>query len=658
MSKNYSYNVKGTQTINLVNIVTNLNEVMDIVQGGGSGGLSDVQLKNINDKLNLLSNNLQSLTTDVDKYIDETELSQALKEIKDLLDGLVKSTDFTSTVNRLDNIISTINGEINNLKSVTNNFDLTDYAKKSEIDTKVNDTVTDKVKSIENKVVTEVNKTVNDKITEKVTDLVGNIDTKISDKVTEVITTEKTDILRDVDSKVNGVVKETYLTEKLSKVAKIEEVNTFTMTNNFKDIGTDNIVNSNNIKSLSINTYNFNTKVFKYNDSEIIKNEIDKFSIGVTDKDINLITKGKLLVNGVEFKGQEQTYTLPNTVVHNNIENTLTEKLNGTISNFNSYRINDIDVITRDNENHIVFGSNNNNDNNGIVLRCTELYFNNDKINFNLFAKTGDLINYARLDTPNTFLGKITGNEIKANTIETTNLKVNGKNVITDISDFAKLNSTNTFTQKISGIDIESNKLITQELILNGVNVDLNDYTTNNNLISQLEKVIGLTYGGDIQNTNAKVVGKFYYDNINKYFYECIVNNNLTYIDNTKFKAISNKPLSDSLNSDNNSLEIKIYTKTELLKLYRNLETYIIDIVLIIYGKLAIYSGYFVNDDRITNAKFEDKLCIFPVKAKHIMWGSDNLQVMNIGERCILKMSNYFYNNGLSTCFQGVFIIE
>ena len=543
MSSNYQYNVKGTQTINLVNIVTNLNEVMDIVQGGGSGGLSNAQLKNINDKLNLLSNNLQSLTTDVDKYIDETELSQALKEIKDLLDGLVKSNDFTDTVNRLDTIISTINGEISNLKNVTNNFDLTDYVKRSEIDTKINDTVTDKVKSIESKVVTEVNKTVKNKINDKVTELVGNIDTKISDKVTEVITTEKTDILRDVDSKVNGVVKETDLTDKLSKVAKIEEVNTFTKTNNFKSIGTENIVNSNNIKSLSINTDNFNTKMFKYSNIEVMKNETDKFSIGITDKDINLITKGKLLVNGVEFKGQGQTYTLPNTVVHNNVENTLTNKLNGTISNFNKYTINDIDVVTKDTNNNIVFGTSNNK----TVLKGTELYYNNDKIDFNLFSKTSDLSKYAKLDTPNTFLGKITGNEIKANTIETGVLKVNGKNVITDTSDCAKLNSTNTFTQKIKGTDIESNKLITNELILNGVSVNLSNYPTNNDVVKQIEKVIGLSYGGNIQDIGNKTIGKFYFDIVNNYFYECISDNSLIYVDNSKFRPISNKPLSDRI---------------------------------------------------------------------------------------------------------------
>lgn len=402
MADKYSYNVKGSQTINLVNIVTELNEVMSIVQGGGSRGLSNIQIKSINDKLNLLSTNLQNLTTDVDKYIDEDELKLALKEIKDTLNTLVKTNDLTDIVNRLDTTISTINGEISNLKTSFSSIDLTGYVKKNEIENKINEVVTNKVSDIENKVVTEVNKTVKDKITEKVTDLVGNIYTKISDKVTEVITTEKTDILRDVDSKVNGVVKETDLTDKLNKVAKIEEVNTFTKTNNFKDIGTENIVNSNNIKSLSINTDNFNTKVLKYYNIEVMKNETDKFSIGVTDKDINLITKGKLLVNGVEFS-QGQTYTLPNTVLHNDVENTLTEKLNGTISNFNKYTINDIDVVKKNTNNDIVFGT----DSNKTVLKGTELYFNNDKIDFSLFAKTNDLSKYADTDIANTFKNNV-----------------------------------------------------------------------------------------------------------------------------------------------------------------------------------------------------------------------------------------------------------
>ena len=63
----------------------------------------------------------------------------------------------------------------------------------------------------------------------------------------------------------------------------------------------------------------------------------------------------------------------------------------------------------------------------------------------------------------------------------------------------------------------------------------------------RLAEIIGLEYGGNIQDTGAKVTGKFYYDKALKYYYECITTNNLTYNDGSKFRAISNKPLSDKV---------------------------------------------------------------------------------------------------------------
>ena len=63
----------------------------------------------------------------------------------------------------------------------------------------------------------------------------------------------------------------------------------------------------------------------------------------------------------------------------------------------------------------------------------------------------------------------------------------------------------------------------------------------------RLAEIIGLEYGGNIQDTGAKVTGKFYYDKALKYYYECIANNNLTYNDGSKFRVISNKPLSDKV---------------------------------------------------------------------------------------------------------------
>ena len=138
-------------------------------------------------------------------------------------------------------------------------------------------------------------------------------------------------------------------------------------------------------------------------------------------------------------------------------------------------------------------------------------------------------------------------------------LKYNGKNLVNseEISDFAKLNSSNTFTQKIKGTDIESNKIISQELILNGTNVNLSDYITNINLITQIEEIVGLIYGGNIQDTGNKVKGKFYYDNVTKFYYECLENTDLTYNESSKFRAISNKPILDKVEN-----LPRFYTKT------------------------------------------------------------------------------------------------
>lgn len=73
-------------------------------------------------------------------------------------------------------------------------------------------------------------------------------------------------------------------------------------------------------------------------------------------------------------------------------------------------------------------------------------------------------------------------------------------------------------------------------------------YADENYLVSsKLAEILGLEFGGNIQDAGTKTTGKFYYDKALKYYYECIANNNLTYNDGSKFRAISNKPLSDRL---------------------------------------------------------------------------------------------------------------
>jgi hypothetical protein len=72
-------------------------------------------------------------------------------------------------------------------------------------------------------------------------------------------------------------------------------------------------------------------------------------------------------------------------------------------------------------------------------------------------------------------------------------------------------------------------------------------------------KMLGLEFGGNIQDIGNKTKGKFYYDSVTKFYYECIEDNSLTYNDSGKFRAISNKPLSDKVE---NLCEIKEHTFT------------------------------------------------------------------------------------------------
>lgn len=64
---------------------------------------------------------------------------------------------------------------------------------------------------------------------------------------------------------------------------------------------------------------------------------------------------------------------------------------------------------------------------------------------------------------------------------------------------------------------------------------------------NRLAEILGIEFGGNIQDTGNKVKGKFYFDSVTKFYYECIADTNLTYNESSKFRAISNKPLSDKV---------------------------------------------------------------------------------------------------------------
>ena len=131
------------------------------------------------------------------------------------------------------------------------------------------------------------------------------------------------------------------------------------------------------------------------------------------------------------------------------------------------------------------------------------------------------------------------------NTNSTTKLRLNN-------NDYTLLKEYNGNLKQIEAGDFKPNK--TYELTYNRsqfvvINVD-----------SRLNEIMGLEFGGNIQDAGDKVKGKCYFDNVTKFYYECIEDNSLTYNDSGKFRAISNKPISDKV-EDLSKVETKIIEK-------------------------------------------------------------------------------------------------
>ena len=80
---------------------------------------------------------------------------------------------------------------------------------------------------------------------------------------------------------------------------------------------------------------------------------------------------------------------------------------------------------------------------------------------------------------------------------------------------------------------------------------------------NRLAEILGIEFGGNIQDTGNKVKGKFYFDSVTKFYYECIENTNLTYNESSKFRAISNKPLSDKVENFSKVQQAKLYVHSE-----------------------------------------------------------------------------------------------
>ena len=277
---------------------------------------------------------------------------------------------------------------------------------------------------------------------------------------------------------------------------------------NSNKVDLDNVAYTNRENTFSENINN--TKVYKLKGGTVLENIDNKIKIGNISNKLDLqTTDGTFLVNGEEFRlSSEEVKALLDTT-----DFQATETINGTSKIATQT---EVDAGLEDTK----------------IVTSKKLKARLDSL---LAGITSTYVELTRLAT------------------ETTN---GISKLATQIEVDAGLEDTKIVTSKKLKARLDTLLAgITSTYVLKTDNASetvkgVSKYGTSTGTVlegKRLAEIIGLEYGGNIQDTGAKVTGEFYYDKALKYYYECIVNNNLTYNDGSKFRAISNKPISDKV---------------------------------------------------------------------------------------------------------------
>lgn len=224
------------------------------------------------------------------------------------------------------------------------------------------------------------------------------------------------------------------------------------------------------------------------------------------------------------WKGREnatQIGTTLNAEIMNNLQNSLVHSINATktTGTGTDYYICNLDGLTE-------FGLNND-----LKLRITV-----DNANTNTTTKLRlNNVDYTLLKEQNGTLKQIEAGDIHVN--KTYELIYNG-------SQFVVINLFKNFESSYLDNCIKKTDYATE----NKAGIVTLGTTANTALEGKrLSEIIGLEFGGNIQDVGNKTKGKFYFDSVTKFYYECIADTNLTYNESSKFRAISNRPILDKV---------------------------------------------------------------------------------------------------------------
>lgn len=146
----------------------------------------------------------------------------------------------------------------------------------------------------------------------------------------------------------------------------------------------------------------------------------------------------------------------------------------------------------------------------------------------------------------------------------------------------------------------------------------------------QLARTLGLEYGGELNNSNTKIINTIYYDTQNKSFFKCFQENTLNYADSNYYEGISNNDLLLKLQNlfINSSQETVLNTPTEQIFLHK-------------FNNLKVLNGYLYLD---ATGK------VIPLNQKVEIKGSKNI--------ILSKISSPLHSMAATITNIGIHIIE
>ena len=324
------------KTVNIINIVEQLNGITDTLQGASNGTMSDTQIQKLNQDIATVTNEINLLKQDVNKYIDEDELKLKTDILEQGISNSVSKSDFDTKTLQMLSQINDLSRALANLSNTQPTVDLSNYPTKQELNTTVVDKITERLTTVEPKWKQEVTSS----ITSNLETVIDTKNQETLDLVNQSITFNiqgLNDTIRGINSSLsNYVLKSNYDRDMRDVVRNWGEpsFNSLSVSGETRLSGTSEIVTL-NVENLSIRNASHTSKF-------VSMPNLNRLELGSNWQSLNLLGTGTLKFNNEEVALKKDIPVLTETekLVKNDTNNNFTGE-----NNFTNLKVNNNPVM-------------------------------------------------------------------------------------------------------------------------------------------------------------------------------------------------------------------------------------------------------------------------------------------------------------------------